>query len=666
MQPQTPSSSVSDSSQTQSERRRRVGVESAGQSALQQAIARAEEALLALQHPEGYWHGELIVDATLCADLIFYMWQSGRMDPVLVTKCAQHILGKRLADGGWALYEGGSPELNATLKCYVALCLAGETRGELAREADFIRHMGGCVAASTYVRFWLALLGLLPWRELPSIPPEIILLPRSAPFHLGRLSAWSRVILVPMSVLWHYQPAPAITPGFDIGELHAPNRRKSRGRLAQLPFRLLDRAIKAAEDIGAMPLREAALKAAELWMIERMGEGSDGLGAVFPSMLNALMAFRCLGYAETHPLMQKARSDFEKLYVEDEKGFRIQPCFSPVWDTAIAMIALARSSADGAAQAVAKGYAWLFKREVRYYGDWAMDNPGVEPGGWAFEFRNVFYPDIDDTAMVLIAFARAGLGSSARSVCWASERAFRWIMRMQCRDGGWAAFDRDVMDPWLEHVPFADHNAILDPSCSDVTARVLEAVGAHGLQRRYSNEVSRAVSYLRSTQEKVGCWYGRWGVNYLYGTWQVLRGLYAIQWDMTEVWVQKAADWLKACQNPDGGWGESPRSYEDREAWGKGPSTPSQTAWAIMGLCAAGHGGGEAVRKGVRYLIETQRPDGWWDEYATTGTGFPRVFYLKYDLYRLAWPLIALREYAVLRKYAHQRADWHGTLGIVS
>jgi squalene-hopene/tetraprenyl-beta-curcumene cyclase len=395
-------------------------------------------------------------------------------------------------------------------------------------------------------------------------------------------------------------------------------------------------------------------------MLERMGEGSDGLGAVFPSMLNALMAFRCLGYADTHPVMQKARADFEKLYLDDEEGFRIQPCLSVVWDTAIAMIALARSSANGVAQALAMGQAWLLEREVRHHGDWAMDNPGVEPGGWAFEVRNDFYPDVDDTAMVLIALARAGRQElfSCRAV-EATQRAFEWVMRMQCRDGGWAAFDRDVMDAWLEHVPFADHNAILDPSCSDVTARVMEAVGAHGLQRRYANEMRRAVAYLKSTQERAGCWYGRWGVNYLYGTWQVLRGLRAIHWDMTEPWVRRASAWIKACQNADGGWGESPRSYEDRGAWGKGPSTPSQTAWAIMGLTAAGHGARESVSRGVQYLIQTQRLDGWWDEHATTGTGFPRVFYLKYDLYRLAWPLIALRE------YARRDAEWQRASGMV-
>ncbi len=638
----------------------RVNTEPCALPGLQNAIARAEAALLGIQHPEGYWRGELIVDATLCADLIFYMWQSGRLDAALLDKCVQHIHRKRRRGGGWALYEGGEPELNATLKCYVALRLAGETPEELANEGARIRQMGGCDGANTYARFWLALLGLAAWKDVPAIPPEIVLLPKNGPFHLGRLSAWSRVILVPMSVLRHFRPTPAIAPRFDLSELQVPRARRLSSPVVEWPFRALDRILKVAEENGGTPWRKAALKAAEQWMVDRMGEGSDGLGAVFPSMLNALMAFKCLGYADSHPLMRKARADFENLYLEDEQGFRIQPCLSPVWDTAIAMIGVAGSDAATAAPAIQKGRDWLLEREVRRHADWAIGAPGVEPSGWAFEFRNDFYPDIDDTAMALIALARAGHRTSSNpNTVGVTRRAFEWVMHMQCRDGGWAAFDRDVMDPWLEHVPFADHNAILDPSCSDVTARVLEAIGAHGLEHRYAKEVCRAVAYLRSTQEKQGCWYGRWGVNYLYGTWQVLRGLRAVRWDMSESWVQKAADWLETCQNNDGGWGESPLSYETLQSWGKGPSTPSQTAWAIMGLMAVGRGTEQSARTGVRYLIETQRGDGWWQEHATTGTGFPRVFYLRYDLYRLAWPLIALREYAQVD------AEWKGAQGMV-
>jgi squalene-hopene/tetraprenyl-beta-curcumene cyclase len=633
---------------------RAVRASSDEQPSLSQAINLAASALLSDVRPEGHWHGELIVDATLCADVIFYLWWSGRSDAGLESKCLDHIERRMLPDGGWAIYEGGPAELNATLKCVIAMRMAGVPGDDerLAVSEAIVRAQGGVQAANTYTRFWLALLGLLDWKALPAIPPEIVLLPRSCPIHLGRLSAWSRVILVPMSIIRHHRPAPATQPAFDLSSLMGTrSARRWHWSFGQLPFLAIDWVIRFAESTGVLPFRKRALDAAEKWMLERCGEGSDGLGAVFPSMLNALIALQTLGFPEDHPVMQKAVADFEGLYVEDANGFRIQPCLSPVWDTAIAIVALNDIPGDATQRAVENGCRWLREREVRFAGDWAADNPGAVPSGWAFEYNNKFYPDLDDSAMVLVALARnvgslsAGATTGADAYVSPLRRAFDWIVALQCADGGWAAFDRDAMDRWLECVPFADHNAILDPSCSDVTARVLEAIGTAQLQFEYADPVRRAVAYLRSTQTSDGCWYGRWGVNYIYGTWQTLRGLRAIGHDMNEPWIQHGADWLKAHQNSDGGWGESPRSYEGREAWGIGESTPSQTAWALMGLMASGEFNSPAVRRGVSHLVETQRTDGWWDEPATTGTGFPQVFYLKYDYYRLVWPLIALQEY---------------------
>jgi squalene-hopene/tetraprenyl-beta-curcumene cyclase len=473
-------------------------------------------------------------------------------------------------------------------------------------------------------------------------------------FNIYEMSSWSRPILAPLTILNHFKPVRHLPAAMALHELYPAGLEKTNLSLKKEPrfwawrnfFLRCDRLLKLYDSFPFHPLRQRAVKAAEQWMIRRMGEGSDGLAAIFPAMLNAMMALRALGYAEDHPLVVKADRDFAGLFVEDGDDFRIQPCLSPVWDTAITTIALAESGLAKDHPSLGRAAEWLEAREVRFRGDWQMKNPHPEASGWAFEHGNIYYPDTDDTMMVLMALRHVKSRDPARRE-EQFQRALGWLLSFQCRDGGWAAFDKDVTAGWLEHVPFADHNAILDPTCSDLTARVLELLGHIGYDRG-SVLVRRAITYLRYTQETDGSWYGRWGVNYIYGTWQALRGLAAIGENMDQEWIRRGRDWLESCQNDDGGWGETCESYDFPTLKGVGPSTASQTAWALMGLCACGDAARESIQRGVKWLVREQNADGSWTESATTGTGFPRVFYLRYDMYRLHFPLLALATYRKL------------------
>jgi squalene-hopene/tetraprenyl-beta-curcumene cyclase len=647
-------------------------------------ITRAQQNLLRLQHAEGYWCGELFADATLCSDYVLYLHWADAVDRVVEEKCVAHIRRRQLADGGWNLYRGGPSDVNASVKAYFALKLAGHSPHDpWMREARAcILRLGGIPRMNTYAKLYLALLGQFPWKYLPTVPVEMMFFPTWFRFHLYELSSWSRAMLVPLAIINHYKPTRQLPPEKHLHELYPIGSEQGdlglawrRPRVSWPNFFLAcDRMLKLLHRLPWKPWRRRALDLAERWMTARMGEGSDGLGAIFPSMLNSLMALKTLRYPSDHPLVVKAQHDFAGLFVDDPQDFRIQPCLSPVWDTAISLLALLDSGVDPQRPEIRRAAAWLESKEVRARGDWCVKNPGVEPSGWAFEFNNVHYPDTDDTMMVLMALAgleenaqrstpnaqrstKAASGSGellsverlALSVERSSlfPRALRWLLSFQCRDGGWAAFDKDVTQRWLEDVPFADHNAILDPTCSDLTGRVLELLGRIGYPRE-SLVVERALAFLRKTQDADGSWYGRWGVNYIYGTWQVLRGLRAIGEDMRQPWIVRARDWLVSCQNEDGGWGETVASYDDPTLKGKGPSTPSQTAWALMGILAAAQPhelDTRAIRRGVAFLTERQNPDGSWTEQETTGTGFPRVFYLRYDMYRNHWPLLALASF---------------------
>ena len=630
------------------------GTAPAGIPSLHEAIHRAQGNLVRLQDPDGHWAGELIVDSTLCSDYILFMHWAGTVDRVLQEKCVAHIRSRQLSDGGWNIYYGGPSEVNATVKAYFALKLAGDSPQApwMERGRAVALRLGGIPRMNTYAKLYLALLGQFPWEKLPTIPVEMALLPNWFPLSLYQISSWSRAMIVPLAILNHLRPTRHLHPDLQIGELFPPDtdaadlmpRFDRRGATMRNLFLVLDRGLKVMERVGFKPLRRRALRAAEAWMTERMGEGSHGLAAIFPAMLNAIIALKALGYDDSHPVLAKALHDFEGLFVEDPEDFRIQPCLSPVWDTAINVIALVESGLENR-EAVDRAARWLADREVRIRGDWAVKNPHPCASGWSFEFRNDYYPDTDDTMMVLMALRFAPPGGSVEELRAIFQRALPWLLSFQCRDGGWAAFDKDVTRRWLESVPFADHNAILDPACSDLTGRMLELLGYLGFSRDREC-VRRALDYLRRTQEADGSWYGRWGVNYIYGTWQVLRGLGAIGEPMDQPWIARARRWLENCQNEDGGWGESPASYEDPSLKGKGESTPSQTAWAVMGLCACGGRETPAVRRGVEWLLSRQNRDGSWSEPQTTGTGFPRVFYLNYDMYRNNFPLMALAAYA--------------------
>jgi squalene-hopene/tetraprenyl-beta-curcumene cyclase len=613
---------------------------------LKQAIARAQEHLFNLQHPEGYWIGELIVDSTLCSDYVTFMHWSGDIDLDLQQKCIDHILSKQLADGGWNIYPEGPAEVNASVKAYLALTLAGFSKEDpiLALARGKIRELGGIEKTNTYARLYLALLGQIPWDAVPTIPVEFLLLPRWLPVNLYAVSSWTRAMVVPLAIINHYKPTRVLSAERGISELYLDPTKVPHTKAAGLKqfFILIDRCLKIIEGNGFLPLRKTALNVAEQWMLERIGDGCSGLAAIFPAMLNSMIALRCIGYEPSHPIYQKADADFRELFVDDEQGFRIQPCFSPIWDTAITLVSLARSGIGEDHAASRKAVNWLLAQEVRIAGDWAVNNPKPEPTGWCFEFNNPFGPDVDDTAMVLLALYTAGYQDDPSLY----DRVVRWLLSFQNRDGGWAAFDKDVQNPLLENVPFADHNAILDPSCCDVTARVLEILGDLGFRPGHP-AIDQATIFLREKQEPDGAWYGRWGVNYIYGTSQVLRGLRAVGLDMDEPWIQRGRDWLEVCQNEDGGWGETVASYEDPSLRGKGVSTPSQSAWALLGLCAFEKVNRTSVERGIHYLVSSQNPDGSWSETLITGTGFPRVFYLKYDMYRNNWPLMALARYAM-------------------
>jgi squalene-hopene/tetraprenyl-beta-curcumene cyclase len=622
-----------------------------------QAISRAQENLLRQQQPDGHWCGELLVDSTLCSDYVLFMHWCGEVDAQLQQRCVRHIVKRQLLDGGWNIFHGGPSEINASVKAYFALKLAGySTDAPFMQEARAnIMRLGGIPQMNTFSKLYLALLGQFPWKYLPTIPVEMVLLPRWAPFHICKMSSWSRAMLIPLSIINHFKPTRVLPGEKQLHELYPLGTEQSDLRLPRSEpfwtwrnfFLRVDDVLKFLHPLRFRPMRGRALEEAEQWMLQRIGEGSDGLAAVFPAMLNSLIALRALGYSKKNPIYAKAEKDFTGLFVNDPEDFRIQPCLSPVWDTAINIIALAESGVPPEHAALQKAADWLLQKEVRVRGDWTVNNPHPEASGWAFEYNNVYYPDTDDTAMVLMAL-RLIRPQDRQSLDELFRRAIGWQLSFQCVDGGWAAFDKNVTTPWLEDMPFADHNAILDPTCSDLTARTLELFGYIDFDPSHPS-VGHALQYLTETQEDDGSWYGRWGVNYIYGTWQVLRGLRAIGQDMTQDWILRGRDWLESCQNDDGGWGETCATYENPATKGMGESTASQTAWAVMGICACGDLDRPSIQRGMRFLLSSQKPDGSWEEQQITGTGFPRVFYLKYDMYRQNFPLLALATYVNYR-----------------
>src|SRR5579885_1035876 len=640
---------------------RQPSLSSAGQAAgtfsaepLETAIRRAQQNLLSLQKPEGYWNGELMVDSTLVSDMVVYHHWDGKVDPEWQRKAVNHIFSMQLPEGGWNIYYGGPSEVNATIKAYLALKLAGVpvTDPRMLKAREIALHLGGVPRMNTFSKLYLALIGLFPWEYVPTIPCEVLLLGKWFHVNFWDMSNWSRAMLVPLAIINHFKPTRPVP--VTLNELYPECMNELDLALQPDPERFswrnfflwLDRVHKFAEwfaEHKIHPFRKMALRKCERWMLERF-EGSDGLAAIFPAMLNSVIALKALGYADDHPVLQHELQELKKLEHQTEDSVRIEPCFSPVWDTAIVAICMRESGVPADHPAMKKCAEWLMEKEIRFRGDWHYKNPvDVEPSGWVFEFDNKWNPDVDDTAMVLLALRKIPTDNPRRrDECF--HRGFKWMMTFQCKDGGWAAFDKDCTKGILEKVPFADHNAMLDPECADITARILELLGYEGWSGE-NPQVKKALKFIREHQEADGSWYGRWGVNYIYGTWQVLRGLRALNWNMNEDWLQRAKQWLESVQHPDGGWGERCNTYDDPIFKGQGPSTASQTAWAVMGLCAFDDPENPALQRGVDYLIRTQNPDGSWTEEETTGTGFPKVFYLKYDIYRNAWPLLALATY---------------------
>ena len=629
---------------------------------LEGAIAGAQDWLLGQQASDGHWCAELEGDTILESEYLIYLHFIDRLDPVVIRKIANYVRSKVLHEGGWSIYPDGPVDLSASVKAYLALKMAGDpvNAPHMAKSREAIRATGGLTRCNTFTKISLAMIGLYPWDGCPAIPPELILLPKWFSFSIYNMSSWSRAMLVPLSIIRSREPVKPLPREWQIDELWVGGREHADIRLQRDQrtltwhnfFLVVDHLLKFVHCHHPAPLvRRYAMRKAERWVIEH-GRARGGLGAIFPAMANYVMSLRVLGYSNESYLVEHGIREMEKLEIEEGDTLRLQPCFSPVWDTAICINALHESGLPADHPSLQAATRWLLDKEVRRPGDWRVKHseshrytePNKPVGAWFFEYDNEFYPDVDDTVMVLMALNRVSTEFD-REKSAAIRRGTRWVLGMQGKNGGWASFDKDN-NKWLfTQVPFADHNAMIDPSTSDITARVLESLGHFGFTLE-DECVEKAVGYLKRDQSADGSWFGRWGTNYVYGTWQVLRGLRLIGEDMRLPYIRRAVAWLKTSQNADGGWGESLRSYDDPQFKGIGRSTASQTAWAIMGLISAGEVNAPAIARGINYLLNHQELDGSWDEELFTGTGFPRVFYLRYHYYRNYFPLMALGMYA--------------------
>jgi squalene-hopene/tetraprenyl-beta-curcumene cyclase len=630
-------------------------------SSVDAAIERAHALLLATQEPDGHWVGELEADSTITCEYLLFGHLLERVDREREAKIVAYLRGRQLADGGWSLYEGGPANLSATIKAYFAMKVAGVSPHDaaMARARALIHSRGGPVEANVFTKILLALFGEYDWAGIPAMPVEIMLLPRWSYFNLLEVSYWSRTVIVPLAILMDVKPVHRLPDAWRLDELWVVPRGEASLRFHRVPrpfsprtflwknlFIGVDDALKSWERLGPRPLRARALEAARRWLEERLAV-PGGLGGIFPAMVNAVLALRCLGYPEDHPLIRGQLKEIEALGIETTRTLHYQPCVSPVWDTALAANTLIETGFAPDHPALVRAGEWMMDRQVTVPGDWQVKRPGVPPGGWPFQYHNDFYPDLDDSAMVMMALARTeGLDPVRRERALA--RGMAWFMGMQGGDGGWGSFDADNNRLIFNNIPFADHGALLDPSTEDLTGRGLELMGTLGESVDHP-AARRALDFIRRTQRGDGPWYGRWGANYIYGTWSVLRGLAAIGENVSQAYVRRAVAWLEARQNPDGGWGETLASYDDPAQAGRGASIPSQTAWALLGLLAVGRAEGPVVEKGIRYLLETQGGDGAWDDPLWNGTGFPRVFYLKYHLYAKYFPLWALGAYRNVR-----------------
>lgn len=621
-------------------------------SRVKEAIASSQNYLLSTQYAEGYWWAELESNVTMTAEavLLHKIWQTDHKKPL--HKALTYLLREQRQHGGWELFYGDGGNLSTSVEAYMALRLLGvpQTDSAMQRAKDFIIKHGGISKCRIFTKFHLALIGCYDWRGIPSIPPWLMLLPSEFPFNIYEISSWARGSTVPLLIVFDQKPVFQVSPGINLDELYAEGIKNVCFELPKNSdwtdiFVVLDDAFKLAENLNLVPLREAGLKAAEKWVLERQ-EATGDWGGIIPAMLNSLLALRCLGYNVNDPIIERGLQSVDRFAIETEETYRVQPCVSPVWDTAWVMRSLLDSGIESNHPALVRGGQWLLDKQILDYGDWAIKNKQGKPGAWAFEFENRFYPDVDDSAVVVMTLHELQLQNKQLKTA-AINRTLNWIATMQCKPGGWAAFDLDNDQDWINHLPYADLKAMIDPNTADVTARVLEMVGLCNLSME-KTRVDRAINYLINEQEIDGSWFGRWGVNYIYGTSGALSALALIAPETQKNSIERGAAWLVKCQNLDGGWGETCHSYNNPLLKGKGTSTASQTAWALIGLMAAGYHDKVVIEHGINYLVNTQQPDGTWQEADFTGTGFPGHFYLKYHLYAQYFPLIALGRYQSL------------------
>ncbi|HEX2924491.1 MAG TPA: squalene--hopene cyclase [Chloroflexota bacterium] len=627
-----------------------------GRADLERAVHRTTDYLLQRQAPEGYWAGELEADVSVSAGYgpLMYLLV-GKADPDRQRKAADFVLSRQNPDGSWSNHPGGPGDLGVSIQAYLSLKLAGHPAKEpcMCRAREFILSRGGIGRSNVFTRIWLALFGQMDWRWVPSVPPELILLPNWFYFNIYEFASWSRATIMALSVVLTLKPVCRLPDWAGVEELYLEPEGKRRYPLSEMGkregvfswrsfFLLADSLFKLWDRAPIKPGRATALRRTERWIVEHQEQDGSWAGIMLP-WVYSLAALKALGYPMDHPVMVRGLDGLDGFIAEDETTLRLQPATSPVWDTAWSVLALREAGLPANHPALKDAARWLLKKRIARGGDWQVKNPRTEPGCWSFEFWNDQFPDMDDTAVVGRALRRVQLDvfeETAKNQ--AIDGAAEWVASMQSRDGGWAAFDLNNDKQFLSHVPFADFMSPLDPTCADVTAHAVELLAEWG---DWKLALKRAQDYLLAAQKADGAWYGRWGVNYVYGTAMVLEALGALGGEARRPQVERAVSWLISRQNADGGWGESCQSYADGTCRGKGQSTASQTAWAVLGLIGVGEAGSRAVSRGIDYLVRTQLADGSWGEELYTGTGFPRAFYLRYDLYRVYFPLMALARY---------------------
>lgn len=622
------------------------------QDPLDKVIERSRDFFFREQLPDGYWWAELESNVTIISEYIMLFHFLGMVDKTRERKMTHYILSKQTEEGSWALWFGGPGDVSTTVEAYFALKLAGYAADDpvMCSARKFILSKGGILKTRVFTKIFLALFGEFSWLGVPSMPVELMMFPDWAYFNIYELSSWSRATIIPLSIVMTEKPVRKLPPSSRVQELFVRPPRptdytfsRENGIASWKNFFIgIDHLLKIYETSPIRPFKKRSIALAEQWILDHQ-ESSGDWGGIQPAMLNSVLALHCLGYANDHPAVAKGLEALANFCVEDEDNIMLQSCVSPVWDSALALVGMQEAGVPVDHPALVKSAQWLLDREVRLKGDWKAKSPDLEPGGWAFEFLNDWYPDVDDSAFVMLALKDIKVRDENQKD-QAIKRGIDWCLGMQSENGGWGAFDKDNTKHLLNKIPFADLEALIDPPTADLTGRMLELLGTFKFSRNHA-AVVRALEFVKAEQEPEGPWWGRWGVNYIYGTWAVLCGLSAIDEDMTQPYIKKSVNWLKSKQNLDGGWGEVCESYFDRNLMGCGPSTPSQTGWALLSLLAAGEVNSKTASRGVEYLIATQKPDGSWDEDSFTGTGFPKFFMIKYYIYRNVFPLTALGRY---------------------